>query len=160
MDVRLSGKRSIYEDIVEEYARFIRLGVLREGEKLPSCRALAMQLGINPNTVERAFGELERRGLVRTIPKKGAFVHRICDAAAHARAEAVRQLKEMRAAGLTAREVYALAREVFGPPPSGADAPAGGMNAPPTADAAPDINAAPPTADGADKFDDERGERK
>ena len=140
MDVRLSGKRSIYEDIVEEYARFIRLGVLREEEKLPSCRALAMQLGINPNTVERAFGELERRGLVRTIPKKGAFVHRMDDAAAHARAEAVRQLKEMRAAGLTAREVYALAREVFGPPPSGADAPAGSMNAP------PDTNAAPPEA--------------
>lgn len=140
MDVRLSGKRSIYEDIVEEYARFIRLGVLREGEKLPSCRALAMQLGINPNTVERAFGELERRGLVRTIPKKGAFVHRMDDAAEHARAEAVRQLKEMRAAGLTAREVYALAREVFGPPPGEQDAPAGSMNAP------PDTNAAPPEA--------------
>lgn len=74
MDVRLSGKRSIYEDIVEEYARFIRLGVLREGEKLPSCRALAMQLGINPNTVERAYSELEKRGLIRTLPKKGAFV--------------------------------------------------------------------------------------
>ena len=160
MEVRLSGKRSIYEDIVEEYARFIRLGVLREGEKLPSCRALAMQLGINPNTVERAFGELERRGLVRTIPKKGAFVHRICDAAEHARAEALRQLKAMREAGLSAREVYALAREVFGPPPGEQDAPAGNRNAPPTADAAPDINAAPPTADGADKFDDERGERK
>lgn len=140
MEVRLSGKRSIYEDIVEEYARFIRLGVLREGEKLPSCRALAMQLGINPNTVERAFGELERRGLVRTIPKKGAFVHRMDDAAEHARAEAVRQLKEMRAAGLTAREVYALAREVFGPPPGEQDAPAGSMNAP------PDTNAAPPEA--------------
>ena len=47
--MHFSGKKSIYEEIVEEYARFIRLGVLREGEKLPSCRALAAKLGINPN---------------------------------------------------------------------------------------------------------------
>ncbi len=113
MDVRLSGKRSIYEEIVEEYARFIRLGVLREGEKLPSCRALAAQLGINPNTVERAFAELEKQGLIRTIPKKGAFVHRIEDAHAHALREARRQLLAVRASGLTAQEVHALVEEVY-----------------------------------------------
>ena len=74
MEVYLSGKRNIYEEIVETYAKYIRTGALRAGEKLPSCRGLAMQLGINPNTVERAYSELEKRGLIRTLPKKGAFV--------------------------------------------------------------------------------------
>ena len=74
MEVRLSGKQSIFEEIAAEYERYIRLGALREGEKLPSVRTLAMQLGVNPNTVERAYAELERRGFVRTFPKKGAFV--------------------------------------------------------------------------------------
>ena len=114
MDIRLSGKRNIYEDIVTEYARFIRLGVLREGDKLPSCRALAAKLGINPNTVERAFSELEKQGLIRTIPKKGAFVHRIADADEHAREEARRQLQAMKDAGLSADDVHALVGEVFG----------------------------------------------
>ena len=62
MEVYLSGKRNIYEEIVETYAKYIRTGALRAGEKLPSCRGLAMQLGINPNTVERAFSALEQRG--------------------------------------------------------------------------------------------------
>lgn len=74
MEVYLSGKRNIYEEIVETYSKYIRTGALRAGEKLPSCRGLAMQLGINPNTVERAYSELEKRGLIRTLPKKGAFV--------------------------------------------------------------------------------------
>ena len=74
MEVYLSGKRNIYEEIVETYAKYICTGALRAGEKLPSCRGLAMQLGINPNTVERAYSELEKRGLIRTLPKKGAFV--------------------------------------------------------------------------------------
>ena len=74
MEVYLSGKRNIYEEIVETDAKYIRTGALRAGEKLPSCRGLAMQLGINPNTVERAYSELEKRGLIRTLPKKGAFV--------------------------------------------------------------------------------------
>ena len=117
MDIRLSGKRNIYEDIVTEYARFIRLGVLREGEKLPSCRALAAKLGINPNTVERAFSELEKQGLIRTIPKKGAFVHLLADAEERAREEARRQLQAMKDAGLSAADVHALVGEVFGEEP-------------------------------------------
>ena len=55
MNIRITGKRSVYLEIAEEYKRFIRLGVLSDGDKLPSVRALAVELGINPNTVERAY---------------------------------------------------------------------------------------------------------
>lgn len=70
MLIRLKGKKNIYEEIVDDYTRYILSGALAEGEKLPSCRALAAQLGINPNTVERAYAELERQGLIRTLPKR------------------------------------------------------------------------------------------
>ena len=52
----------------------IAAGILAQGEKLPSVRELASQLSINPNTIQRAYRELEQLGLVRTIPGKGCFV--------------------------------------------------------------------------------------
>lgn len=112
MEIRLRGKKNISEEIAEEYEKYIRFGALREGEKLPSCRALALQLGVNPNTVERAFSALEKRGLVRTLPKKGVFV---CapQEQGHAEEEAERQLRAIRAAGLTRGQVLALVDKVF-----------------------------------------------
>jgi GntR family transcriptional regulator len=75
MEIRLSGgKQSLYLNIVAEYKKLIEAGALRAGEKLPSCRALASELGINPNTVERAYSTLEADGYIRILPQKGAFV--------------------------------------------------------------------------------------
>ena len=113
MEIRLRGHKNISEEIAEEYEKYIRFGALREGEKLPSCRALAAQLGINPNTVERAFSELEKRGLVRTLPKKGVFV---CAAGgqSHAIIEAERQIATMKGAGLTRGEIERLVQKVYG----------------------------------------------
>ena len=70
----LSGKQDVYVEIAEKYKEYIRLGVLREGEKLPSVREAACLLGVNPNTVARAWARLEEEGFVITLPKKGAFV--------------------------------------------------------------------------------------
>ena len=47
---------------------------MREDEKLPSCRALASELGINPNTVQRAYNVLENDGYITVLPKKGVYV--------------------------------------------------------------------------------------
>ena len=112
MEIFLRGKKNISEEIAEEYEKYIRCGALREGEKLPSCRALAAQL-VNPNTVERAFSELERRGLVRTLPKKGVFV---CARGpeSHAEEEAERQLRALKAAGLTREQALSVLHKVFG----------------------------------------------
>ena len=112
MEIHLRGQKSICEEIAEEYEKLIRYGVLREGEKLPSCRTLALQLGINPNTVERAFNELERRGFVRTIPKKGVFVHCVC-AETHTAEEAKKQIFAMKEAGLSLEQIISFAREIF-----------------------------------------------
>ena len=98
MEIFLRGKKNISEEIAEEYEKYIRCGALREGEKLPSCRA---------------FSGLERRGLVRTLPKKGVFV---CARGpeSHAEEEAERQLRALKAAGLTREQALSVLHKVFG----------------------------------------------
>ena len=66
--------RPIYLQIVENYKLQIRSGILENGEKLPSVRELATQLAINPNTIARAYRELEMGGWIATVPGKGCFV--------------------------------------------------------------------------------------
>ena len=74
MKITLKGKDNVYEQIVNEYKKFIELGIIKKDEKMPSCRTLAMELGINPNTVVRAYSVLEEGGYIITLPKKGAYV--------------------------------------------------------------------------------------
>ncbi len=74
MKIILKGKENVYEQIVNEYKRYISLGVIRKDDKLPSCRALASELGINPNTVQRAYNVLENDGYITVLPKKGVYV--------------------------------------------------------------------------------------
>lgn len=72
--INLQGKESIYEQIKKQIVRYIELGVLKPNDKLPSVRMLASDLGINPNTVARAYQELEQEGIIYTLNKKGVFV--------------------------------------------------------------------------------------
>lgn len=64
----------IYRQIVEQVTRAIAAGVYRPGEALPSQRALAVELRVNPNTVQRAFDELLRDGVVESHKGRGVFV--------------------------------------------------------------------------------------
>ena len=69
-----SDRRPVYEQVTEKLAVLIAQGALQEGEPLPSVRGLAVDLSINPNTVQRAYQELERRGYIRSVPGKGSYV--------------------------------------------------------------------------------------
>ncbi len=64
----------IYQQIVEHVCSAVASGVFRTGETLPSIRKLALELVVNPNTVQRAYQELERQGLVRMRRGLGVFV--------------------------------------------------------------------------------------
>lgn len=66
--------RPIYAQIVDSFRQQIQAGVLVQEEKLPSVRDLAMQLSINPNTIQRAYRQLEMEGWIATVPGKGCFV--------------------------------------------------------------------------------------
>ena len=72
--MQINGKSNVYEQIINHYRKYIALGVLKSGEKMPSCRELAVEIGVNHKTVERAYQELVNEGLIESIPKKGYFV--------------------------------------------------------------------------------------
>ena len=65
--------RPIYEQVKDGLRRLMVTGVIREGEKLPSVRAMAGSLAINPNTIQRAYEALESEGYVYSVPGKGSF---------------------------------------------------------------------------------------
>ena len=65
--------RPIYEQIKQEFTRLILSGAISPGEKLPSVRELAGALSINPNTIQRAYRELEAAGFLVSVPGKGSF---------------------------------------------------------------------------------------
>lgn len=70
----LKDSRPLYEQIVERFKHLILCGALPEDEKLPSVRNLAMELSINPNTIQKAYGELEREGFIYSVKGRGNFV--------------------------------------------------------------------------------------
>ena len=101
--------RPIYEQVQDGLRKLMVSGVLREGEKLPSVRALASQLAINPNTIQRAYEALEREGYVYSIGGKGSFVAPRREVDDGRKEELLKQLdtavKELRFLGVTREEL-------------------------------------------------------
>ena len=104
--------RPIYEQVKSEFRRLILSGALPRGEKLPSVRELAGSLAINPNTIQRAYRELEAEGYILSMPGKGSFVADATDLERQKRldAEQARRqaLADLRALGCSAEELDAL----------------------------------------------------
>ena len=71
--------KPIYIQIIDNIRSQIAAGILQPGDKLPSVRELATQLSINPNTIQRAYREMEANGMIQTVPGKGCFVCGISD---------------------------------------------------------------------------------
>lgn len=64
----------IYEQIINSIERYVSLGILKPSEQIPSIRELAQDLGVNPNTVKKAYSELEAKGVIYVISTKGYFI--------------------------------------------------------------------------------------
>ena len=114
MKITLRGKENVYEQIVNEYKRFISLNVLRLDDKLPSCRELAKELGINPNTVSKAYNVLETEGYIKILPKKGVYVsyqEGVIDSKKTEIKEFFEHLKEK---NVTLKEIKEILNEVYG----------------------------------------------
>ncbi len=105
----------IYLQLIEQIKRAVAMGTLGASEQLPTVKALAIDLTVNPNTVARAYRELERDGVIETSPGRGSFVraddgtkrsqNAAADVASGEISEAVRQA---RALGLDRNAVAAL----------------------------------------------------
>ena len=110
--------RPIYGQIKDGLRRMIVTGALEPDEKLPSVRSMAMDLAINPNTIQRAYAELEAEGFIYSVPGKGSFAARRLGAGeAHAarRAALMERLRELiaelRYLNVTDGEIIALMNE-------------------------------------------------
>ena len=109
---------SPYLQIVQQVRQALRLGLLREGDQLPTVKEVVARLAINPNTVLKAYRELEHDGLVAARPGVGTFVtrdaeRRFAGLARTAAAELQRWLSKARAAGLDDESIEALFRDSF-----------------------------------------------
>ncbi|MBO5293779.1 MAG: GntR family transcriptional regulator [Clostridia bacterium] len=108
---KLSSK-PVYEQIVDGVERNILLGLYPVGEQVPSVRELSVGLGINPNTIQKSYTELIRRGVICSSPGSGCFV--TPDARDRIRRRAMERLPQLTAlagelllAGVRAEELYA-----------------------------------------------------
>ncbi len=72
--INYQDSRPIYEQIVENFKTQMYKGILQEGDQMPSVRSLAVELSTNPNTVQKAYTELERQGFIYTVKGRGNFV--------------------------------------------------------------------------------------
>jgi len=79
ININFRDSRPIYEQVKDSFRQLILSGVLMADEKMPSVRELAASLAINPNTIQRAYKELENEGYICSVPGRGSFV---CDRSA------------------------------------------------------------------------------
>lgn len=120
IEFHLDGRSGVspYQQIVQQVKNALRLGVLREGDQLPTVKDAVGQLAINPNTVLKAYRELEHEGLVQARPGRGTFVTRTLTdntLAAHGplRQDLRRWLAKARKAGLDDESIEALFLTTF-----------------------------------------------
>lgn len=73
-DVDLHSRTPIYEQLCKRVVEMVIKGQLKPADKLPSVRELAKELGVNPNTVSKAFQMLERDGIINSVPGRGSFI--------------------------------------------------------------------------------------
>ena len=68
------SRKPIYEQIIENMKQLVVSGALKRDEQIPSVRQLAQELAINPNTIQKAYAELERQGVINSLKGRGSFV--------------------------------------------------------------------------------------
>ena len=100
----------IYEQIIQEIEKYVALGILKPEQQIPSIRELATNLGINPNTVKKAYSILEQRGTIVTFSTKGTFIslktEKVLESSINEKIEDIKgKIKELEKYGLSKDEI-------------------------------------------------------
>lgn len=116
--VDVMSRVPVYEQIIKQVEEQVLTGILKEGDKLPSVRSFSVKLSINPNTIQKAYTELDRRQLIITVPGKGSFISEkaIEVVGANSRekmTELNKIIRELALAGVTKEEIINNIEEVF-----------------------------------------------
>ena len=116
-ELDVQSRRPIYEQLMEKFKQLMINEVLKEHDQLPSVRILAQELTINPNTIQKAYRQLEAEGYIYTIPGKGNFVlppGELKDSLKEEkiRSELTRVLAEALYIGIEKKEIYRLVKDM------------------------------------------------
>lgn len=114
MKFSFSGNQDIYLEIAQRYKEYIRQGIIRNGEKLPSVRQAAGELSVNPNTVAKAYAKLEQDGYIRSLPKKGVYVTWEGECNVPRENADLAQIRSMRERGIDKQTMLNWIEEVYG----------------------------------------------
>ena len=116
--VNPKSKQPLYEQLVEQLRRQLLLGVMESGAAMPSVRQLATELGINPNTIQKAYRRMEEEGMIISVPGRGSFVSDDLAEVFQKQLQEQRtniryMLQSCREAGLTRDEIMKMIEEVY-----------------------------------------------
>ena len=120
------ARKPIYEQIIDQLELFIATGAFKPGDKIPSVRAVSTSSGVNPMTILKAYGELDSRGVISSVPGRGYFVsqgakEKIAEAKMDSSGELKRQIAALKRLGVPKSSVYALIDEAYGEADKGGD---------------------------------------
>ena len=111
------SRTPIYRQMEDSIIEMILLGVYQKGTQLPSVRSLAVELGINPNTIQKAYQELESQGIICSVTGKGSFVQGLDEAQLQLRRKALEALtaavRDARLAGVPREEIEHLVEQEY-----------------------------------------------
>ena len=113
------NRTPVYEQLIRQTERFVLTGIFKPQDQVPSVRALSVELGINPNTIQKAYSQMEASGILQSVPGRGRFVtgeaKEIIGRQKREQLNILRErLKEFAEAGITRPEIENCLDEVYG----------------------------------------------
>lgn len=116
--IDVMSRKPVYEQLINQMERFILTGVIHQDDQIPSVRSLSVELAVNPNTIQKAYSELDRRGITYSVPGRGSFVaagavERIGERRRSKLKEFIALVSELALAGIKKEEIIACVEEAF-----------------------------------------------
>ncbi len=113
------NRTPVYEQLIRQTERFVLTGVFKPLDQVPSVRALSMELSVNPNTIQKAYSQMEAAGILQSVPGRGRFVtENAKEIIGRQRREQLNllreRLREFSVAGITRSEIEECLNEVYG----------------------------------------------
>ena len=117
--VDIRDRKPIWEQLTDNIKDLILRGDLAPGEQIPAVRSLASELTVNPNTIQKAYTELERQGIIYSVKGRGSFVSDNVESIRSAkRAQLLSELEKtllgLKSSGLSKADIYSAAEKIWG----------------------------------------------
>ena len=112
------SRKPVYEQIIEQLEKFVLKGILTTDSQLPSVRSLSSTLSINPNTIQKAYSELDRKGIIYSVPGKGCFITEkakeiLSQSKRDQMEDLINLIKELLLAGVTKDQIIKCVEEIY-----------------------------------------------